>query len=260
MELSTQQHDQFFEDGFLVLKGVLGGERLAKLTAECMSAWLGEKGSFDPEATWLQNSLLINIHHKSRLVCDYYFEGPLVDVAERFVGANVKGATSQLTFKLRGNIKPFGWHQDNGYGQLDPATAISTLTALDDADVENGCLWVLPGSHRRGQIDVSDRLSEKAKAAGADISVNVERESDAMPVPIKTGDAVVLHCHLLHRSEGNLSVDRDRRILFMRYADADAVEVYNDRQPRLGPLLRGKTRFPEVAKFEQDLFEKNEKA
>ena len=258
MTITEEQRKRFAGDGFLVLKGVLSGERLAKLTAECMSAWLAEKGEFDAEATWLQNSLLPDIHHRSRLVCDYYFDGPLVGVAEQLVGPNIKGATSQLTFKLRGNTKPFGWHQDNGYGHLDPATAISTLTALDDADVENGCLWVLPGSHRAGQVDVSDRLSAEAKAVGADLSVEVERESDAVPVPLIAGDAVVLHCHLLHRSEGNLSPERDRRILFLRYADADAVEVYNDRRPRLGPLLRGKTCFPEVAEFERDLFAENE--
>ena len=47
--------------------------------------------------------------------------------------------------------------------------------------------------------------------------------------------------------------DRDRRILFMRYADADAVEVYNDRQPRLGRLVRGTTRFDEVLQYEANL-------
>ena len=254
LKLTEEQQGHFFEKGFLALKGVLAEVHLAKLSAECMSVWVADKDEFDPQATWLQNSLLPDIHHRSRLVCQYYFKGVLVDVAEQLVGPNIKGATSQLTFKLRGNTKPFGWHQDNGYGQLDPANAISTLTALDDADVENGCLWVIPGSHRAGQIDVSDRLSVNSKAAGADLSVNVDREADAIPVPLIAGDAVVLHCHLLHRSEGNLSEDRDRRILFLRYADADAVEAYNNRQPRLGPLLRGVTRFPLVADFERDLF------
>jgi hypothetical protein len=41
--------------------------------------------------------------------------------------------------------------------------------------------------------------------------------------------------------------------LFMRYADADAVEVYNDGAPRLGRLLRGQTRFDEVAAYEAEL-------
>jgi len=258
LNLSEQQKNQFAEEGYTVLSEVLCGDRLAKLTDECMRAWLSEKGGFDPDATWLQNSLLPDIHHRSRLVCDYYFQGPLVDVAVQLVGPNVKGATSQLTFKLCGNNKPFGWHQDNGYGHLSPATAITTLTALDDADIENGCLWVLPGSHQAGQIDVTQRLSTKAKEAGLDLSEKVDRESDAIPVPLKAGDVVVLHCHLLHRSEGNLSSSRDRRILFLRYADADAVEVYNDHRPRLGPLLRGATSFPEIACYEREFFLDNE--
>jgi len=48
-------------------------------------------------------------------------------------------------------------------------------------------------------------------------------------------------------------MDRDRRVLFLRYADADAVEVYNDRVPRMGRVVRGHSRFPEVAAYESDL-------
>ena len=147
---------------------------------------------------------------------------------------------------------PFGWHQDNGYGELDPANAISTLTAFDDTDEENGCLWVIPGSHKQGQIDVSGRLTVESKAAGDDVSLEVPDEDQAIPVKLKAGDAVIFHCHLLHCSKGNYSATRDRRILFLRYADADALEVYNQRHPRLGPLLRGETKFSEVAAFECD--------
>ena len=52
-----------------------------------------------------------------------------------------------------------------------------------------------------------------------------------------------------HKSSRN-AWDRDRRLLFRRYADADANEVYNDRRPRLGKLGRGTTHFPEVEAFE----------
>ena len=139
-------------------------------------------------------------------------------------------------------------------GQLEPTNAISTLTALDNADEENGCLWLIPGSHKGGQVDVSDRLSAQAKLAEKDLSIEIDNDKSAIPIPLNAGDAVVLHCHLLHRSEGNMSTTRDRRILFLRYADADAVEVYNDNQPRLGPLLRGVSRFEEVTKYERELF------
>ena len=248
--LTDEQLRTYQEQGYLLLGRTLTEKGLKQMRKECMVAWHTEKGEFDPDKSWLQNALLTDIHHRSEIVRQYYFDGPLVDVAEQLIGPHIKGATSQLTFKMRGNTKPFGWHQDNGYGELDPYNTLTTLTALDDADEENGCLWILPNSHQRGQIDV--RRSAEDKAAESAINVNVE-EREAIPVPIKAGEAIVFHCWMLHKSEGNRSKERDRRILFLRYADANAVEVDNERKPRLGKLLRGKTRFPEVKSFETDL-------
>ena len=151
---------------------------------------------------------------------------------------------------MRGNTKPFGWHQDNGYGELDPYNTLTTLTALDDADEENGCLWIIPGSQQQKQIDANFSPNDKTSEKSIDLDVD---ESQAIPIAMKAGEAVIFHCWTLHKSEGNRSKDRDRRILFLRYADADAVEVYNDRKPRLGPLLRGSTQFAEVENFEKEL-------
>lgn len=248
--LNAAQLAAYQDQGYLVYGRTLSDRGLEDLRRECMAAWTVEKEKFDEDKTWLQNSLLANIHHKSRAVRDYYFCGPLVDVAARIIGPNVKAATSQLTFKLRGNTMSFAWHQDNGYGELEPYNAISTLTALDDADETNGCLWVVPGSHREKQVAVEHSIEEKA--AGVVIELEVD-ESRAVPVPVRAGECLILNCWTLHKSEGNRSADRDRRVLFMRYADADAVEVYNDRKPRLGRLLRGQTRFPEVEAFENEL-------
>jgi ectoine hydroxylase-related dioxygenase (phytanoyl-CoA dioxygenase family) len=215
-----------------------------------MIAWDKEKEGFDPNKSWLQNSLLVNIHHQAPIVRDYYFDGPLVDVATQLIGPNVKGATSQLTFKMKGNTKPFGWHQDNGYGELEPYNALTTLTALDDTDRGNGCLWLIPGSHKQGQIRVQQ--SEEQKKTQSEIVVAAD-DSLAVPMEMKAGDALIFNCWMLHKSDGNYSTDRDRRILFLRYADADAVEVYNNRKPRLGKLVHGDTKFEEVKAFEADI-------
>jgi ectoine hydroxylase-related dioxygenase (phytanoyl-CoA dioxygenase family) len=174
----------------------------------------------------------------------------MVEIASQLIGPNIKGATSQLTFKMCGNTKPFGWHQDNGYGELDPYNALTTLTALDDTDQENGCLWLIPGSHKDGQMKVTQ--TEEQKKSNSEIIVSVN-ESLAKPMEMRAGDALIFSCWMLHKSDGNYSKNRDRRILFLRYADADAVEVYNDRKPRLGRLVKGTTRFPEVSAFEAEL-------
>lgn len=248
--LSDEQLNLFHEQGFLTLGPVLTEEGLARMRRQCMAAWEKEKGPFDPDGAWLKNALLINIHHHAPIVRNYYVRGPLVDIAEQLIGPNVKAATSQLTFKLRGNTQSFGWHHDNAYGELEPHTALTCLTALDDTDVDNGCLRVIPGSHKQGQTNFKHTAEDKANHVAINMAAD---ESKAIPAPLKAGHALIMHCHLLHKSEGNFSKDRDRRILFLRYADADAVEVYNDRKPRLGMLLRGRTIFEEVREYESDL-------
>ena len=250
--LTDEQLRVFEEQGYLALGRTLSDEGLTRMRDQCMDAWYAEKGQFDSEKTWLQNALLVDIHHRSDIVCQYYFRGPLLNVAEQLIGPNLKGATSQLTFKMRGNTTPFGWHQDNGYGELDPYNTLTTLTALDDADEENGCLWIVPGSHKQGQIDIA--YSTDDEAALKSINLHVD-ERKAIPVPMRAGEAVIFHCWTLHKSEGNRSNNRDRRILFLRYADADAVEVGNNCKPRLGKLLRGRTRFSEVEAYESNLCE-----
>jgi len=249
-KLDAAQQHLYEQQGYLRLGRLLTGEAIEQMRSECMEAWSAEKGEFDAGNTWLQNALLPNIHHQSETVRRYCFQGPLVDMAQDVIGPNIKGATSQLTFKMRGNTMPFGWHQDNGYGELDPYNSLTTLTVLDDADEENGCLWIVPGSHNQGQINV--RLTPEEKQAGKEVKVEAD-ERWAIPVPMAAGEAIAFHCWMLHKSEGNRSKERHRRILLLRYADADAVEVYNDRKPRLGRLLRGKASFPEVEQFELHL-------
>ena len=247
----TQEQIKLYEmQGYLAISQILTEKGLTLARKQCMRAWNAQKQGYDAKATWLKNALLTNIHHQAAIVRDYYFRGPLVDVAEQLIGPNVKGATSQLTFKMRGNTKPFAWHQDNGYGELDPYNAITTLTALDDADEQNGCLWLLPASHLEGQVKIRYNTDTISQSKVIELEVD---ESRAIPMPMKAGDSLVFNCWMLHKSDGNYAKDRDRRILFLRYADADAVEVYNNNQPRLGRLLRGKTRYEEVRNFEQEL-------
>ena len=248
--LADEDLRSYAENGFVLIRSLVRPAGIRRLVDECMAAWSAEKGPYDPKGTWLENSLLTDIHHRSSAVRDYYFDGPLVDIVGQLIGENVKGVTSQLTFKMRGNTRPFAWHQDNGYGELDPYNAVTCLTALEDNDRETGCLWIIPGSHKQGQI--APGLSSAEKRAQREIALNPD-EARAQPMPMRAGDCLIFTCWTLHKSGGNHSKDRDRRVLFFRYADADAVEVYNQRRPRLGRVVRGRSRFPEVAAFEQDL-------
>lgn len=248
--LTADELRSFADNGYLLYGPSLTDAGLERMRDECMTAWNAEKGPFDPDSTWLNNALLTNIHHRTELVRQYYFSGPIVDVATQIIGPNIKTATSQLTFKMRGNTQSFAWHQDNVYGELDPYNAISCLTALDDADQENGCIWVVPGSHTQGQVEYERTDEDMQQRTVVELDID---DALGVPVPIKAGQCLFFHALMLHKSEGNFAKDRDRRILFLRYADADAVEVYNDRTPRLGRLVRGNTKYNEVRAYEAQL-------
>ena len=75
----------------------------------------------------------------------------IVDALVAVIGPNVKAMQSMLFIKSEG--KPGqAWHQDEFFIPTRDRSLTAVWIALDDATVENGCLWVLPGSHRRGVI------------------------------------------------------------------------------------------------------------
>lgn len=152
-------------------------------------------------------------------------------------------------------------------GHLAPYTSLSCLIALDDVDLDNGPVRLVEGSHLAGQRSLlddtgcrtaapasNDVASDKGKenfkeANGSRVIVMDMHGEEGTPMLMRKGQVLIMHCHMMHCSQPNLS-DRPRRILFTRYADADAVEVYNaGNPPRLGRLLCGETKFPDVARF-----------
>ena len=193
--------------------------------------------TYDGSADWLTNALLVGVHKESELIRDVLYRSPLVDMMTQLIGPNIKLASNQLTFKHPHDTAPYQWHQDNGYGPLSPETAVSCWLAVDKTDELNGCLWIIPGSHRHGIID-HEAGQQRERIA------NVEAKERAMPIPLDGGECVLFHGSLLHMSKGNFS-DKLRRAFFFRYADADAIEV-DTGHPRLGKLLRGSSKYSAV--------------
>jgi ectoine hydroxylase-related dioxygenase (phytanoyl-CoA dioxygenase family) len=229
--------------------------------AEVQTEWDVVKGDTLADAgTWLQAGLLPNIHHRSEFCRDFCWRGPQVlGVCRRLIGPNVKHATSQLTFKMPGLTKGVDWHYDNGYGHLEPTTALSCLLALEDVGFDNGPIVLIPRSHKKGQRPLPAGQGGggggRKASTGGDGSTVVkltpaeDELAAATPIPMKAGQVLVMHAQMMHASASNTSA-RPRRVLFNRYADADAVEAYNNDAPRLGRLLCGRTKLPAVAEFE----------
>jgi phytanoyl-CoA hydroxylase len=94
-------------------------------------------------------------------------------------------------------------HQDATFIYTEPSSVIGLWFALENATIENGCLWVLPGGHRgplRNRFIKNERNLNFAFSKRVDWPLKNYR-----PIEAKAGDMVVLHGHLPHFSERNRS-------------------------------------------------------
>jgi len=105
-----------------------------------------------------------------------------------------------------GRAKP--WHQDNAYFAVTPLDqVIGIWIALDDAEVENGCMHVIPGGHRLGSLrHHHDRDCE--------IMPGRFDPADAIPIPIPAGGALFFYGMLPHETPPNRSALRRRAMQF----------------------------------------------
>ena len=115
----------------------------------------------------------------------------------------------------------FSVHQDFGYwyacGTLDPNAMMSVIVAVDAADVGNGCLHVLAGSHRLGRLE----HGHAGEQAGAD-PASVEQARARFPTvacELEPGDVLFTHSNLVHWSGPNTS-ERWRRAIICAFNDA----------------------------------------
>jgi phytanoyl-CoA hydroxylase len=157
---------------------------------------------------------LFRIHLFSRLVRDHIRDPRRVAPVNALLGTDLFCPNDLYFFKPPGTGRPITWHQDSWYfqklytphdGESLEDTSIGTWLAVDDATVENGCLWVLPGSHNLG-ISEHDEIPEVEELPVRHRVILPESEEErAIPVVVSKGSLVFFNNALLHRSTPNLS-------------------------------------------------------
>lgn len=160
-----------------------------------------------------------------------YMQSPLVrDICARLVGPEITIYRSMFMNKpaRQGTLLP--WHQDGGLNwnlTIDPIVTI--WLALDPATVANGCVQVIPGSHRLGLLSPQGHV------------ISAEHERQHCPaertefLELAPGEAVLLHNWLLHRSDRN-ATDIPRRAFSICLMDA-ATQQRNHPQRRFPKLF-----------------------
>jgi len=133
----------------------------------------------------------------------------LLDAIEDLIGPDI------LVYQLTMWIKPprddaiVDWHQDASYFGLEPHEHVTAWVALTNANSEAGCVKVIPGSHKGGQLHHAVRQGRARNMLPRGQSIAPDYDaSTAVEMPLQPGEFSLHHTLAVHGSEPNRSDDR----------------------------------------------------
>ena len=166
---------------------------------------------------------LLDRHFTDEFIWRLASHETILDSVESLLGPDILLLATHVFCKYGepGGRKFVAWHQDVTYWGLEPPLALTAWYAIDDADTENGCMQVIPGSHLHGVLDHGT-----AAAAGNLLSINQEVAVSAADgrraedIVLRAGHMSLHHGQLVHGSLPNRS-SRRRAGLTIRYITPD---------------------------------------
>jgi non-heme Fe2+,alpha-ketoglutarate-dependent halogenase len=197
--LSPAQIEAYERDGTLFPVPVLAAAEVARFRAglEAVEALLGGR--------------LKRIDH-----CQLFFpwayelatHPAVLDVVEDLLGPDLFIHSTRVFSKLPHDPSYVSWHQDGTYSALNSKPAPSIWIALSDSTAANGCVRVIPGSHRQSKLPhVETHAADNLLNHGEEIACEVD-ESQALDLVLKAGEMSIHHVNLIHGSNPNRSDSR----------------------------------------------------
>ena len=213
----TADGDFYREHGYVLVHGVFDEREVEEMRAAIDRILEGVAATeHDRSHTWagVDQSLQLKGFHDltyhdgvfTRMVA----HPRLVDVLTQLIGPNVQLHHTKMLVKPPEQGAPFPMHQDYPYFPHEQHSVLAASVHLDDTDEENGCLHVVPGSHRLGPLE----------AQGDSKSLDYPLES-GVAVPGAAGDVLFFNYLTIHGSGVNRSARTRRNVLFQFRDPAD---------------------------------------
>lgn len=233
--ISDEQWDSYFRNGYLHLGPIADPDGVERLKERVDDLALGRMANPDvrlqldtggryedlPDAVAVTGQNTLVYRKVQGLETDDLFRAVLTHPVYAEVAAHHYGRhTSTTLFRAMVMNKPASrgtqlpWHQDGGdVWALDRDPLITIWMALDDATAANGCVEVLPGSHRLGL------LSQQGSTISDEDARRHCPEDAVVAMEVPAGHAILMHNWLLHRSGINRT-DVPRRAFTASYLDS----------------------------------------
>ena len=232
--LDEAQVARYHRDGYLRVDAIVDATEVARLIARLEPLFVGEVdtgnqridlGDFSEVKT--EGERIVQVMLPSDFVPGLrdgpYFTRTLA-AARQLLGEDMALDMEMLMDKPPHSATETPWHQDAAYWlpEMPDRRSLSVWLALDPADVDNGCMWYVPGSHRE-----PTRRHRWAGPRSATLATDVAG-GEGVPVPLRPGDCIFHDGHMLHHTAGN-TTDRRRRALIVNYRSRGMIDWERER-------------------------------
>ena len=226
--ITAEEKQQFFDEGYCIMPGLFAEGEIAEIETffedfkrNGMKVYDGV--GFEEADITKQQLRAMHPHRYDSRAKGWMIQPRVAEVLAELLGRPALGVQTMYYFKPPGG-KGQGMHQDNIYLLAKPSTCIAAWTAIDSADEENGCLWVVPGSHKESII-CPEKGGQTWLNYGDSHITRFPRERKPVPVPVPRGATMFFGGNLIHGSGPNRTKDRYRRSFIGHYIDEASEEV-----------------------------------
>ncbi len=215
--LTNAQRAAYETEGYVAPVRVLSEAE----AADCLQA-LQEAEARWPDA--LAGPGRNNAHYVLPLLDALAHHPPVLDAVESIIGEDILVAGTTLFIKEPEHAGFISWHQDARYIGLEPHDWVTAWIALSEVDEQNGCMRMLPGSHRGPLLQHVDTYGEDNLLTRGQTVLGVD-EAAAVPVVLRPGELSLHHPRIVHGSGPNVSARRRVGFAIQSYIGANVEQV-----------------------------------
>ena len=198
--LTQAQIDQFWDDGYVFPFDCLTAAEAAEARRK-LEAYEREIGGD------INKKLRVKVHLSFLWLMELARHPKILDAVEDLIGPNILLYLSTLWFKDANDPSFVSWHQDSAYYGLDPHDVITLWLAFTDSTPENGCVKILPGTHKAPDFEHNETYAADNLLARGQTIEGID-DSNQVEMPLKAGQFSMHHERLVHGSAPNTTDDR----------------------------------------------------
>ncbi len=224
--ISSNQLKFFDQEGYLELEKILSEQDIV-FYSKTYDAFINNEfdtddlrsdlsGKEDKDMEYITQIMLPSKIYPNLLLQPMHQKG--LAIAKQLFGEDMILDFDMLINKAPHTNEPTPWHQDAAYWiDMPDKRALSIWFAIDEATVENGCMWYTPKSHQ-------SPLREHFQPLGKGALQCSGSENESIAVPLKPGSCAIHHGHTLHYSRGN-NTSGHRRAFILNFRPKKMVEL-----------------------------------